>query len=77
MGELQRTMTQREFRDWIAFYRAYPFDDLHRYHRPAALVARSMSGADTQGLIDWLQPPDWQADFSQADVNTLRALGIK
>lgn len=34
-------------------------------------------GADTQGLIDWLQPPDWQADFSQADVNTLRALGIK
>lgn len=70
-------MTQREFRDWIAFYRAYPFDDLHRYHRPAALVARSMSGADMQDLIDWLQPPDWQADFSQSDVNTLRALGIK
>lgn len=70
-------MTQREFRDWIAFYRANPFDDLHRYHRPAALVARSMSGADTQSLIDWLQPPEWQEGFSHADVNTLRALGIK
>ncbi|MDD2728325.1 hypothetical protein [Malikia sp.] len=77
VGELKRTMTQREFRDWIAFYRANPFDDLHRYHRPAALVAQSMSGTNVQGLIDWLHPPQWQDDLSQADINTLRALGIK
>lgn len=77
VGELQRTMTQREYRDWVQFYRAHPFDDLHRYHRPAALVAQMTSGGDIQDKLDWLQPPEWQAEFSQSDVNTLRALGIK
>jgi hypothetical protein len=69
-------MTQREFRDWIAYYRAHPFDDLHRYHRPAALVARSMAGGEINDLIDWLHPPTWQEDLGQADIATMRAFGI-
>jgi hypothetical protein len=76
VGELQRTMTQREFRDWISFYRSHPFDDLHRYHRPAALVAQIMGGGEVQDKIDWLHPPTWQEELSSADVQTLRALGI-
>lgn len=77
VAELKATMSQREFRDWITFYRAHPFDDFHRYHRPAALISKSMSGGDIQELLDWLHPPEWQEDFSDADVKTLRALGIK
>ena len=69
-------MTRREFNDWVAFYRAHPFDDMHRYHRPAALVAHRMSRGDMQELIDWLHPPEWQEDFSAADIATIRALGI-
>lgn len=69
-------MSQREFCDWITFYRAHPFDDLHRYHRPAALISVSMGGGDIQDKIDWLHPPTWQEDFSSADLRTMRALGI-
>jgi hypothetical protein len=70
-------MTAREFQDWAAFYAAYPFDDMHRYHRPAALVARSMSGGDMQELLDWLQPPPCYAGMQQSDINTMRALGVR
>ena len=76
VGELQRTMSQREFRDWIQFYRAHPFDDLHRYHRPAALVAQMIGGGDIQDKLDWLHPPEWQEELSSADVQTMRAFGI-
>lgn len=77
VGELKAKMTQREFRDWVSFYRAHPFDDMHRYHRPAALVARSMGGGEIRDLLDWLHPPTWQEDFARSDIATLRALGIK
>ena len=77
MGELQSTLTRRELESWREYYRRYPFDDLHRYHRPAALVARSMGGGDVHELIDWLQPPAGEVDLSEADVATLRAFGIK
>lgn len=36
-----------------------------------------MSGGDVNDLLDWLHPPTWQEDFSQSDIKTLRALGIK
>ena len=77
MGELQTGMTQVEFQAWMAFYRRWPFDDMHRYHRPAALVAWSMAGGDVQERLDWLQPPTWTEGFSGADLRTLRALGLK
>lgn len=78
VGELKRKITQREFRDWMTFYRAHPFDDMHRYHRPAALVAQSMRpGGEIQPLLDWLHPPEWATGLAQSDINTLRALNIK
>jgi hypothetical protein len=69
-------MTQPEFLSWMEFYRLYPFDDFHRIHRPAALVAASMSG-DLQARLDWLQPDPREADMTEADVATLRAFGYK
>lgn len=73
---MKRKLTRREYNDWLSYYRAYPFDDLHRYHRPAALIASRGGGAKIDDLIDWLQPPAWQEGMSAADVSTLRAFGI-
>jgi len=73
---LKKKITRRELNDWREYYRLYPFDDLHRYHRPAALIARQMGGGEIQPLVEWLQPPAWQEGMSATDVSTLRALGI-
>lgn len=70
-------MTQAEALDWIEFYRLFPFDDMHRYHRPAALVARQMGGAEVSDLLEWLQPNPALAKFSAADRAALKAFGIK
>lgn len=64
---------------WREFYRLYPFDDYHRFHRPAALVSLSLGGgADTalRDRLDWLQPKPMIPDFSQSDTKTLAAFGI-
>jgi hypothetical protein len=55
--ELKATLLPEEFEDWRQFYLQFPFDDLHRYHRPAALVSVSMGGGDFQKRVDLLQPP--------------------
>lgn len=72
-------MTRMEFTNWLAFYELHPFDDFHRIHRPAALVANSMAGTKIDDLLEFLQPtakaPD--ANYSQADLNTLAAFGRK
>jgi hypothetical protein len=70
-------MTQPEFLAWVEFYKREPFDDFHRHHRPAALVARSIAGGEIQPLLDWLQPDPRTAGMSDADLNTLRAFGFK
>lgn len=57
----------------MAFYQDYPFDDKHRYYRPAALVSVSMSGGEVQKKLDWLQPPSIE---NTADYNTLKAFGL-
>ncbi len=77
MAEWQASMTAAEFARWVAYYRRHPFDDRHRYHRPAALVARSMSGADINDLLDWLHPPAAAEGLSEADLRTLKAFGIR
>lgn len=74
--ELQRTMTQSEFSDWVLFYQAFPFDDFHRYHRPAALISKSMDGGSISDKLDFLQPPAWHADFDDADLKTIKAFGL-
>jgi hypothetical protein len=57
----------------------YPFDDFHRFHRPAALLSVSMAGGDVQDRLDWLAPDPAEAGMSAADrrtVRAMRALGI-
>lgn len=69
-------MTQPEYLAWLEFYKLYPFDDMHRFYRPAALVSQSMAGGDMQEKLDWLQPDPRNAGMSDADLRTLRALGF-
>ena len=69
-------MTQPEFLEWMEFYRMFPFDDYHRHYRPAAMVARSMGGGEIQPMLDWLQPDPRNDGLSEADLNTLRAMGF-
>jgi hypothetical protein len=56
LGDID-AMPQPEFLAWIEFYRQFPFDDFHRYYRPAALVSVSLGGGDFQKRLDLLQPP--------------------
>lgn len=87
VGELQATMSQREWVSWQKFYRSHPFDDAHRYHRPAALIAGSFGGGGQKAMwerLEWLRneqkpPADMPAQvlegqFTEADINTMRAL---
>lgn len=69
-------MAQPEFLTWIEYFKLFPFDDYHRYFRPAALVAHSMRGGEIQPLLDFLEPDRSSADISEADMNTLRAFGF-
>lgn len=75
-------MPESDFQTLREFYRLYPFDDLHRYHRPAALVGSSMGGSYQQ-KVDFLAPPPDPfgvpegANFSEADLRTLRAFGVR
>lgn len=71
-------MTVAEFQSWQEYYAEAPFDDHHRFHRPAALVSLSMSGGTAKDKFDFLVPP-WTggAGYSQADLNTFAAFGVE
>lgn len=70
-------MSEKEFRRWADYYRAHPFDDFHRFHRPAALVSVSMAGGDVQAKLDWLQPEPIPDGLSDADARTMKAFGLR
>ena len=55
----------------------YPFDDLHRFHRPAALVAGAFGGGDMKARLNWLHPDPAEAGWSDADIRTFAAFGMK
>lgn len=76
MAEVEQ-MTQREFNGWIEYYKNFPFDDLHRYHRPAALISVCMNGGDFAERINFLQPEMVPEGLSDADIRTMKAFGIK
>lgn len=76
IAELQHRMTQAEYHDWARFYALYPFDDFHRFYRPAALVAQAMSGGDIQQRLNWLQPDVANLGLNDADMNTLKTFGF-
>jgi hypothetical protein len=75
--EWQSVMTREDFLTWVEFYKMAPFDDLHRYHRPAAMTAAAMGGASVADRLDWLCPEPKAHDYSMADLNTLKAFGFK
>ena len=75
VAELQARMSQAEFGAWVAFYRQQPFDDLHRYHRPAALVAASMSG-EFKDRLAFLAPEPVPAGYAPSELATFAAFGI-
>ncbi|QET71442.1 phage tail assembly protein T [Bordetella bronchiseptica] len=88
VGELKATLTEAEFRSWQQFYQESPFDDLHRYHRPAAMLAQVQVGGDFPARLDWLvggmglrqdddQMPLLSDQFSEADLKSFAALGMK
>jgi len=78
-------MSQRELRSWQKFYEESPFDDLHRYHRPAALLAQVQVSGDFSERLDWLvdgidlrlaQEASMAGRFSEAELRTFAALGM-
>lgn len=76
-------MPADEFEAWREFYRLYPFDDEHRFLRPAAVVAaagRQNPNAAFQAWMKFLQPDpptpeELSGYFSEADLRTISALG--
>ena len=74
VGELQAITSDEEFAHWVAFFRQHPFDDRHRYHRPAALIAQA--GTDIDARLHWLEPDPGMAEMNDADMRTMRAFGF-
>ncbi len=72
--ELHEGMSKLEFERWRAFYELFPFDDFHRFHRPAALIARDSN--NVRELLEWLQPDPALHGMTDADINTMRAFGF-
>ena len=78
-------MTEAEFRSWQQFYRESPFDDLHRFHRPMAMLTHGMPFGDYETRLSWLVGGADQSgqaqvaghQFSEADLRTFEALGMK
>lgn len=76
-------MSRQEFQAWREYYHLFPFDDLHRYHRPAALISHSASGGGGSDLLEqrlnWLQPDPGSMSglYTDADMATFRAFGMK
>ena len=69
-------MTRKEFASWIEFWKAHPFDDEARFLRPAALLAAVETRGDAQDFMPWLRRETVAKGFSDADLNTFKALGI-
>lgn len=77
VAEWQAAMSMAEFDAWVRFYRAHPFDDLHRYHRPAALVSVSLAGGDVAERLQWLAPEPVPEGLTPVDLSVIRALGLQ
>lgn len=71
-----------ELEGWREFYRLFPFDDYHRFYRPAALIAAMESAGSyrqqaLESHLKWLQPEPVIAEFGEIDMKTLKAFGLK
>ncbi|KIP87455.1 hypothetical protein [Stenotrophomonas lacuserhaii] len=64
-----------ELAGWRTFFELYPFDDLHRYHRPATAIAGSF-GAKPEQILQYLSPEPTDSAMSDADRDITKALGF-
>jgi hypothetical protein len=64
-----------ELAGWRAFFELYPFDDLHRFHRPASAIAGSF-GAKPEQVLKYLSPDPIDSALSDADRDVATALGF-
>lgn len=79
-------MSRAEFCDWFDRYDRQPFDDRHRYHRPAAWLAMAMNGTEPRDSLQWLTDGTLpvqtvpqgvpEGPWSQADLATFAAFGM-
>jgi len=70
-------MSYDEFQSWLEFFDLFPFDDYHRFYRPAALVAGAMSG-DGEAMharLEWMQPDPKLRGLNEVERSILRAFG--
>lgn len=76
-------MSRPEFLAWREFYTKWPFDDMHRYFRPAAMIAQSFAGGEIEKKLEWLQPkPEVEPapgshQYSAGELLTLKTFGIR
>ena len=73
-------MSLREYEGWIDYFNRHPFDDLHRYHRPALGDTLIRGGVAFDRVIEWMRDDMTtkanEPTAEDADANTLRALGL-
>lgn len=66
-------LTLAEFERWRQFYLRWPFDDAHRFHRPAALVA-TLPPIGSNATSEDLQRVFWQRVAALAGQDEADAL---
>ena len=62
---------------WKEFHRHFPIDDFHRIYRPTALLAAIHTDGNARKHLDWLCPEPVIPGYTEADMSTFRAFGIK
>jgi len=76
VAELKGTMTAPEFNAWVEFYKDFPFDDFHRYHKPA-LVASGRFFNEANDMLDYLQKPQVDEELTDVDMSFLKLFGVR
>ncbi len=74
LGEID-AIPAAELDGWRSFYELYPFDDLHRFHRPAAVIGTAFGGK-YESIIGFLAPSPDDPVLSAADRDVSKALGF-
>lgn len=71
-------MSTPEFLTWVEFHKLYPIDDRARVFKPfAMLAAMKTKDGRIEPFLDILEPDPKNADFNEADLNSMRAMGYK
>lgn len=68
-------MPRKDYEAFRQFYQLFPFDDHHRFHKPAAVIAASM-GMKMEDSMRVLDPPPNESGWSQAELNSFRSGGV-